>query len=69
MGITENTLKNGKKCTTYSLNELKKGQKAIVRFIHAQGELGRRLCHMGLLEVGLTIAGCAPLGYPICINL
>jgi len=70
MGPTSSILKDGKKCNTYSLNELKKGQKAIVRFIQAQGELGRRLRDMGLLPgVELTISGCAPLGDPICVSL
>lgn len=70
MDTTENTLKDQKGCTIYSLDELKKGQKAIVRSIQASGELGRRLRDMGLLPgVALTVSGRAPLGCPICVNL
>lgn len=59
-----------KTCATCSLNELQKGQKVIVRQIKAKGELGRRLRDMGLLPgVELTVAGRAPLGDPISINL
>lgn len=53
-----------------SLRIMKKGQKAIIRAIAAEGELGRRIRDMGLIPgAEVQIVGRAPLKDPVALRL
>jgi len=53
-----------------TLRQLKLGQKAVVKKVTAQGELGRRIRDMGLVAgAALTVMGRAPLKDPVEIKL
>lgn len=52
------------------LRTIKKGQKAIISTIAAEGELGRRIRDMGLIPgAEVQIVGRAPLKDPVALRL
>jgi Fe2+ transport system protein A len=53
-----------------SLRALKVGQEAIITSINAEGEMGRRIRDMGLVNgVTLKVVGRAPLEDPVALRL
>ena len=53
-----------------SLRTLQVGQEAIISSINAEGEMGRRIRDMGLVNgVTLTVVGRAPLEDPVALRL
>lgn len=53
-----------------SLRNLKDGDKAVVKRISADGELGRRIRDMGIVpEAEIEIVGHAPLKDPVALRL
>lgn len=53
-----------------SLRHLKVNQKAVIRTIAAQGELGRRIRDMGLIPgTEIKVVGKAPLKDPVALRL
>lgn len=53
-----------------SLRTMKKGQKAIISAIAAEGELGRRIRDMGLIPgAEVQVVGRAPLKDPVALRL
>ncbi|MDL2316660.1 ferrous iron transport protein A [Desulfovibrio sp. OttesenSCG-928-A18] len=53
-----------------SLRALKKGQKAVIAAIQADGEMGRRIRDMGLVPgVEIEVVGRAPLRDPVALRL
>ena len=53
-----------------SLRELQVGQRAVVRSITAEGEMGRRIRDMGLVPgVEIQVIGRAPLKDPVALRL
>ncbi|MBU1002253.1 MAG: ferrous iron transport protein A [Proteobacteria bacterium] len=56
--------------TTLNLRKLAVGQKAIIKSITAQGELGRRIRDMGLVPgTEIQITGRAPLKDPVALRM
>ncbi len=55
---------------TINLRNLKVGQKALIRTVSAQGELGRRIRDMGLVPgTEIEITGRAPLRDPVALRM
>jgi ferrous iron transport protein A len=55
---------------TIRLRAMKKGQRAIIDSIDAQGELGQRMRAMGLLPgAEIQVVGRAPLHDPVALRL
>ncbi|MDR2386242.1 MAG: ferrous iron transport protein A [Deltaproteobacteria bacterium] len=53
-----------------TLRRLKKGQKAIIKNITADGEMGRRIRDMGLVPgIQIQCMGRAPLQDPVALRL
>ena len=53
-----------------TLNELKPGQRAVIRAVKGEGALRLRLLDMGLIpRTEVTLQKIAPLGDPIEINI
>jgi ferrous iron transport protein A len=53
-----------------TLRKLKKGQKAIIKNIAADGEMGRRIRDMGLVPgIQIQCIGRAPLKDPVALRL
>ncbi|MDR1110230.1 MAG: ferrous iron transport protein A [Deltaproteobacteria bacterium] len=53
-----------------TLRSLKKGQKAVIRNITADGEMGRRIRDMGLVPgIQIQCMGRAPLKDPVALRL
>ena len=53
-----------------TLRNLKRGQKAIIRAITADGEMGRRIRDMGLVPgIKIQCVGRAPLKDPVALRL
>ena len=53
-----------------TLRNLKRGQKAIIRGITADGEMGRRIRDMGLVPgIKIQCVGRAPLKDPVALRL
>ncbi|MDR2368889.1 MAG: ferrous iron transport protein A [Deltaproteobacteria bacterium] len=53
-----------------TLRRLKKGQKAIIKNISADGEMGRRIRDMGLVPgIQIQCMGRAPLQDPVALRL
>lgn len=53
-----------------SLRQLGKGKKAIITAIAAEGEMGRRIREMGLIQnVEIQVIGRAPLEDPVALRL
>jgi len=53
-----------------NLRQLRVGQKAIIKSITAQGELGRRIRDMGLVPgTEVEITGRAPLKDPVALRM
>jgi ferrous iron transport protein A len=53
-----------------TLRDLKKGQKAIISGITAEGEMGRRIRDMGLVPgIKIQCVGRAPLLDPVALRL
>ncbi|MDR1051935.1 MAG: ferrous iron transport protein A [Deltaproteobacteria bacterium] len=56
--------------TKTTLRTLKKGQKAIIKTIDADGEMGRRIRDMGLVPgIQIQCMGRAPLKDPVALRL
>jgi len=56
--------------TPITLRLLRKGQKAVITSIAAQGELGRRIRDMGLVPgAEIAIVGRAPLKDPVALRV
>lgn len=56
--------------TTLNLRQLAVGQKAVIKAITAQGELGRRIRDMGLVPgTEIQITGRAPLKDPVALRM
>ncbi|MDR1657536.1 MAG: ferrous iron transport protein A [Deltaproteobacteria bacterium] len=53
-----------------TLRRLKKGQKAVISGITAEGEMGRRIRDMGLVPgIKIQCVGRAPLNDPVALRL
>lgn len=56
--------------STVSLRKLKVNEKAVIKKINADGELGRRIRAMGLVpETEIKVVGQAPLKDPVALRL
>ena len=56
--------------TSICLRQLPLGQKALIRSVSAEGELGRRIREMGLVPGSeLEVVGQAPLKDPVAIRI
>lgn len=56
--------------TILNLRELQVGQKAIIKSVSAQGELGRRIRDMGLVPgTEVHVTGRAPLKDPVALRM
>ncbi len=54
----------------FRLREMEIGQRAIIKEVRAEGELGRRIRDMGLVpETEIRIVGRAPLKDPVALRL
>jgi ferrous iron transport protein A len=52
------------------LRDLKVGQRAVIRTVSAQGELGRRIRDMGLVPgTEVEVVGRAPLKDPVALRM
>jgi ferrous iron transport protein A len=55
---------------TLTLRDLRKGQKAVISGITAEGEMGRRIRDMGLVPgIKIQCIGRAPLKDPVALRL
>ena len=61
---------NMSECKSIGVREMKEGQKGRILRIGADGELGRRIRHMGLIPgVEVEVVGHAPLRDPVALRL